>query len=84
MTLTAVAFFLLGFAASWVAGRYVERGASLLQGGAIAFCGVGGLMVGMPGVIETNFVWGMVALLIYGLIGALIFRSGQAVREKSQ
>jgi len=84
MTLTASVFFLLGFAASWVAGRYVERGASLLQGGAIAICGVGALLVGMPGVIENHFVWGMLALLIYGLIGALIFRSGQAVRERLQ
>ena len=84
MTLTAVAFFLLGFAASWVAGRYIEKGASLVQGGAIALCGVGAMLIGMPGIIENHFIWGMVALLIYGLIGALIFRSGQAVREKSQ
>jgi len=84
MTPVAAVFFLLGFAASWIAGRYVEKGASLIQGGAIAFCGVGAMLIGMPGMIEENFIWGMVALLIYGLIGALIFRSGQAVREKSE
>jgi hypothetical protein len=31
----------------------------------------------------AQFAWAMVALLIYGLIGALIFRSGQAARERS-
>lgn len=84
MSITAVVFFLLGFAASWVAGRYVARGASLIQSGAIGLCGVGALLIGMPEMMENNFMWALVALLIYGLIGALIFRSGQAVREKSE
>ena len=84
MTVIAAVLFLLGFAASWAAGRYVGKGASVVQGGAIGLCGVAALVVGMPGVIETNFGWAMVALLIYGLIGALIFRSGQAAREKAQ
>jgi hypothetical protein len=76
-------FFLLGFAASWVAGRYVTKGGGIVQGGAIGICGVAALMIGMPQVLAEQFVWAMVALLVYGLIGALIFRSGQAVREKS-
>jgi hypothetical protein len=40
-------------------------------------------MIGMPGILAEQFVWAMVALLVYGLIGALIFRSGQAVRDRS-
>ncbi len=83
MTLTAVGLFLLGFAASWVAGRYVEKGASIIQGGAVGICGVAALFIGMAEVVENNFVWALMALLIYGLIGALIFRSAQAVREKA-
>ena len=83
MTIPAVVFFLLGFAASWVAGRYVARGAAIVQGGALGICGVAALLIGMPQVLAEQFVWAMVALLVYGLIGALIFRSGQAVREKS-
>ncbi|MEJ6392886.1 hypothetical protein V8J82_06460 [Gymnodinialimonas sp. 2305UL16-5] len=84
MTLTAVGLFLLGFAASWVAGRYVEKGASLVQGGAIGICGVAALFIGMAEVVETNFVWALIALLIYGLIGALIFKGGQAARERAE
>ena len=83
MTVTAVVFFLLGFAASWVAGRYVAKGAAVIQGGAIGVCGVAALMIGMPQVLAEQFIWAMIALLIYGLIGALIYRSGQAMREKS-
>ena len=83
MSMTAVGFFLLGFAASWVAGRYLGKGAAIVQGGAIGICGVAALMIGMPLMLGEGFVWAMVALLIYGLIGALIFRSGQAVRERS-
>jgi hypothetical protein len=33
MTIPAVVFFLLGFAASWVAGRYVARGAASFRVG---------------------------------------------------
>jgi hypothetical protein len=83
MTIQAAIFFLLGFVASWISGRFVTRGAAIVQGGAIGLCGVGALMIGMPEVLAEQFVWAMVALLVYGLIGALIFRSGQAVREKS-
>lgn len=83
MTLTAAGLFLLGFAASWVAGRYLTRGAAVLQGGAIGICGVSALFFGMPDVVEANLVWALIALLVYGLIGALIFRSAQAVRAKS-
>jgi hypothetical protein len=78
MTLPGGHFFLLGFAASWVAGRYVTKGAAIVQGGAIGICGVAALMIGMPDILAEQFAWAMVALFIYGLIGALIFRSGQA------
>lgn len=84
MTLTAAALFCLGFLASWLAGRFVDKGASLIQGGAIGFCGVAALVFGMPQALADTFAWALVALLIYGLIGALIFRSGQAVRERSK
>ena len=84
MTILAVICFLLGFAASWAAGRYVTKNAAVLQGGAIGLCGVAALMIGMPDVLAEEFVWAMIALLIYGLIGALIFRSGQAAREKAE
>jgi hypothetical protein len=84
MTVVAALLFLLGFAASWAAGRYVATGAAAVQGGAIGLCGVAALLIGMPQVWEENFVWALVALLIYGLIGALIFRSGQAARERAQ
>ncbi|MDG4649417.1 hypothetical protein P6F26_13310 [Roseibacterium sp. SDUM158017] len=84
MTLTAGALFLLGFAASFVAGRYVARGAAALQGGAIGICGVAALVVGMPAAWENSYVWAFAALLVYGLIGALIFRSGQAARERAE
>jgi dolichol kinase len=84
MTLVAVAFFLLGFAASWVAGRFVGKGAAAVQGGAIGICGVAALVVGMPALWEDNLIWALIALLIYGLVGALIFRSGQAARERAE
>ncbi len=84
MSLIAVALFLLGFGASWVAGRYVEKGGAMIQGGAIGLCGVAALIFGMPEIWANNLGWAIVALLIYGLIGALIFRSGQAAREKAQ
>ncbi len=84
MSLIAVLFFLLGFAASWMAGRYVARSAAIVQGGAIGICGVGAIMIGMPEMMAANFVWALIALVIYGLIGAVIFRSGQAAREKAQ
>ena len=84
MTVLAGVFFVMGFAASWIAGRFVANGAAVVQGGAIGMCGVAALMVGMPRVLETSFGWAIVALLIYGLIGAVIFRSGQAARENAQ
>jgi len=84
MTLIAVIFFLLGFAASWVAGRFVEKGAAAVQGGAIGVCGVAALVVGMPQLWEDNLIWALFALLVYGLVGALIFRSGQATRERAR
>jgi hypothetical protein len=84
MTLTAAALFVLGFAASWIAGRYLPTGAAAVQGGAIGICGVAALLFGMPQVWEDSLAWALIALLIYGLIGALIFRSGQAAREKAE
>ena len=48
MTVAAVGLFLLGFAASWVAGRYLTTGAAAIQGGAIGVCGVAALLFGMP------------------------------------
>ncbi|WP_224816290.1 hypothetical protein [Hasllibacter sp. MH4015] len=84
MTLVAVGFFLLGFVASWVAGRYVSKGAMIVQSGALGLCGLAALVIGMPGVIEANFVWALIALVIYGLIGALIFRAAQASREGAE
>ncbi len=84
MTLVAVIFFLLGFGASWVAGRYIGSYAAVAQGGAIGICGVGAVLIGMPEVLATNMIWALIALVIYGLIGALIFRSAQAVREKAE
>jgi hypothetical protein len=82
MTSPAIIFFLLGLRASWVAGRYVTKGATIVQGGAIGICGVAALMIGMPHSCK-QFAWAMVALIIYGLIGALIFRSGQGMRDRS-
>ena len=84
MTVAAVVLFLLGFGASWVAGRFVRTGAAAVQGGAIGACGVAALIVGMPQTWENNMAWALIALLIYGLIGALVFRSGQAAREKAE
>ena len=84
MSFLAVFLFLLGFAASFVAGRYLEKGAALVQAGAIGLCGVAALFFGLPHVVAENFMWGLVALAIYGLIGALIFRSAQGMRERSE
>ena len=84
MTIIAVALFLLGCAASWVAGRYVTTGAAAVQGGAIGICGVAALLFGMPQVWEDSLIWALIALMIYGLVGALIFRSGQAARERAE
>ena len=84
MTALAGALFLLGFAASWTAGRYVKTGAAAVQGGAIGICGVAAFLVGMPRVWEENLIWALIALLIYGLVGAVIFRSGQSARERAE
>lgn len=84
MSVTAVVLFLIGFGASWAAGRYLTKGGAVLQGAAIGICGVAALFVGMPGVGAETPTWGLVALIVYGLIGALIFRSAQGVREKGE
>jgi len=84
MTLAAAVLFLLGFAASWVAGRYVAKSAAVIQGGAIGMCGVAALIVGMPRILADHFAWALIALVVYGLVGAVIFRSGQAARGKAR
>ena len=81
MTLLAVILFALGFAVSWAAGRYLGRFASLAQGAAIGACGVGAFIYGMPEFWQENILYVLVILLIYGLIGAVIFRAGLAARE---
>ncbi len=83
MTLMAVALFVAGFLCSWGAGRFMTRGAAVAQGVAIGFFGVSAFVFGMsPEILTENMMWALIALLIYGLIGALIFRAGQAAREK--
>lgn len=82
MTLTAVALFLLGFLASWVAGRYLDRGASVLQGGAIAICGVAAMFLGMTAPFTDSLLSVFGVLLIYGMVGALIFRAAQNRRPR--
>lgn len=84
MTGVAVFLFLLGFAASWIAGRYIGKGAALIQGGAVGICGVAALFIGMAEVVEANLVWALIALGIYGLIAALIFRGAQGARERAE
>jgi hypothetical protein len=84
MTALAMILLLLGFAASWLAGRYVSKGAQAVQGGAIGFFGVVAFMFGMPQVWQENLLWALGGLLIYGLVGAMIFRSGQAMRERAK
>ena len=85
MTLTAVAFFVLGFLGSWTAGRFLTRGAAAVQGLSIGVFGVAAFLFGMPPEMMTeNLIWALIALLIYGLIGALIFRAGQAAKEKAE
>ena len=74
----------LGFAASWAAGRYLATGAQAVQGGAIGLCGVAGFMFGTPQAWEENLLWALGGLLIYSLVGAMIFRSGQAMRERAK
>ena len=81
MTLTAVFLLALGFVVSWAAGRFLGRGASIAQGAAIGACGVGAFVFGMPDFWQENILYVLVILLIYGLIGAVIFRAGQAARE---
>lgn len=83
MTFVAVGLFAIGFAVSWAAGRYVTRGASVVQGASVGICGVAALFVGMADLVETNFIWALGALLIYGLISALIFKSAQSARERA-
>ncbi|TNF64158.1 MAG: hypothetical protein EP307_03605 [Rhodobacteraceae bacterium] len=81
MTLLAVILFASGFAVSWAAGRFLTRGASIAQGAAIGACGVGAFVFGMPDFWQENILYVLVILLIYGLIGAVIFRAGVAGRE---
>ena len=81
MTVLAVILFALGFVVSWAAGRYLGRFAAIAQGAAIGACGVGAFIYGMPDFWQDNILYVLVILLIYGLIGAVIFRAGVARRE---
>ncbi len=84
MSVVAIGLFLLGFAASWIAGRYVETGAALLQGGAVGACGVAALLIGMSDMVGSNLIWALIALAIYGLIAAVVFRGAQSARERAE
>jgi hypothetical protein len=82
MTALAAILLLLGFAASWLAGRFLVSGAQAVQAAAVGFFGVVAFMFGMPQMWEENLLWVLGGLLIYGLVGAMIFRSAQATRER--
>lgn len=84
MTLTAVAFFFVGFVAAWLVGRYVTRGAAVIQSAVTGLCGLAAVFIGMPGVVAESFIWALTGLIVYGLIGALIFRSAQGMRERAE
>jgi hypothetical protein len=77
----AAALFALGFGASWVAGRYIGRGATAVQGGAVGLCGVAALLFGLPQVWTEQVFLAIVILLAYGLIAAFIFRAARVRRE---
>ncbi len=81
MTVFGALLLLLGLAASWVAGRFVEKGASLIQIGAVTLCGLAAFFYGMTGLVAISVYWALGALLVYGIIGAILFRSGQMQRE---
>lgn len=84
MSLIAVALFVLGFAASWIAGRYIARGATAVQGGAVGLCGVAALLFGMPRIWAEQMLFAIAILLAYGLIAAFVFRAARARREGTQ
>ena len=81
MNLFAVFLLALGLAASWVSGRYLSRVASLVQMGAVTLCGVTAFFFGMADLIAISVFWALGALMAYGIIGAILFRSGQMQRE---
>ncbi|WP_424968135.1 MULTISPECIES: hypothetical protein [unclassified Dinoroseobacter] len=81
MTLIGVIFFALGFGASYVIGRRVGKYADLAQGASIALCGVGGLLFGMPAILNDGLLLTLLVLGAYGMIGALVFRAGRRARE---
>ena len=82
MNFVAVVFFGLGFAASYVIGRRVGKYGDLAQGLAIALCGVGGMLYGMPAVLADGLLLTLVVLGGYGMIGALLFRAGRKARKE--
>lgn len=82
MNLIAVVFFALGFAASYVIGRRVGKYGDLAQGLSIALCGVGGLLFGMPAVLNDGLMLTLLVLGVYGMIGALLFRAGRKARKE--
>lgn len=82
MNLIAVVFFALGFAASWLIGRHIGKFGDLAQGLAIALCGVGGLLYGMPAVLNDGLLLTLLVLGAYGMVGALLFRAGRKARKE--
>ena len=82
MNLIAVLFFALGFAASYVIGRQIGKYGDIAQGAAIALCGVGGLLFGMPAVLQDGLLLTLLVLGAYGMIGALLFRAGRKARKE--
>lgn len=82
MTLIGVIFFLLGFAASYVIGRRIGKYGDIAQGLSIALCGVGGLLYGMPAVLNDGLLLTLLVLGGYGMIGALLFRAGRKARRE--
>jgi hypothetical protein len=41
-------------------------------------------MYGFPDLWADSFVWALVILGAYGVVGSIVFRAGRAARKKSQ
>jgi hypothetical protein len=84
MMLLGPILFALGLAVCWGIGRFVSRGDSLLVPFTCALFGVAGLMNGFPDLWSDSFVWALVVLAAYGLVGSIVFRAGRAARQGSR